>query len=204
MTNNHSVWKLFYKSHLTALWTKSFEFLRQNSQLNSDLKWPKRHSWWFSNTVQQYGLFSNFCKVDLMAYFDLKWTVWPLDQEVWSLDFDRKILFTFKWTLPTFHLMAPSTHILRKSEFEIIEKVSDGWHQTMLRDIEMNFFIITKQKLCGNFRSRSRFMLRFPNDSITLRIISTNESRLQHSLSLCSKKHSFKNLLKSIQIHLLK
>ena len=140
-------------------------------------------------------LFWNFCKVALMAYFDLKWTAWPLDQEVWSLDFDRQILFTFKWTLPTFHLMAPSTHILRKSGFEIIEKVSDGWHQTMLRDIEMNFFIITKQKLCGNFRSRSRFMLRFPNDSITLRIISTNESRLQHSFNLCSKRHSLLHLL---------
>ena len=48
--------------------------------------------------------FWNFCKVALMAYFDLKWTAWPLDQEVWSLDFDRQILFTFKWTLPTFHL----------------------------------------------------------------------------------------------------
>ena len=92
-------------------------------------------------------------------------------------------------------LLGSSTHILPKSQFEMFEEVSDGWHQTMLRDIEMNFFIITQQKLCGNFRSRSRFMLRFPNDSITLRIISTNESRLQHSFNLCSKRHSLLHLL---------
>lgn len=50
----------------------------------------------------------------LMVYFDLKWTVWPLDREVWSLDFDRKILFTFKWTFADSSSQA--THILRKSQ----------------------------------------------------------------------------------------
>ena len=50
----------------------------------------------------------------------------------------------------------------------------------MLRDIEMNFFIITRQKLCGNFRSLE-FML-FDSLMIASRCESFQQMSLEYNI----------------------